>query len=126
MFARVKKSRGGEYLQIVENYREGGKVRQRLMLYVGHYESVGDALESMPREISYLRGRATRAGQVESGPLREKARDAAARFEDLKRLAGDHPGMVERDHARMLRHAERQREAMSLRREARKRSDQLT
>lgn len=118
MFARVKKSRGGEYLQVVENYREGGKVRQRLVLYVGHYGSVSDALESMPREISYLRGQATRAGQIESGPLREAARDAATRFEDLKRLAGDHPGMVERDHARMLRHAERWREAMHSRQEA--------
>lgn len=125
MFARVKKSRGGEYLQVVENYREGGKVRQRLVLYVGHYKSVGDALERMPRDISYLRGRATRAGQVDSGPLREAAKDAAARFEALKRFVAEHPGMVERDHARMLRHAERQREAMSSRSEARKRSDQL-
>ncbi len=126
MFARVKKSRGGEYLQIVENYREGGKVRQRLVLYVGHYASVGDALERMPREITYLRGRATRAGQVESGPLREAAKDAAVRLEALKRLVTEHPGMVERDHERMLRHAQRRSEAASSRLEARKRSDQRT
>jgi hypothetical protein len=124
MFARVKTSRHGEYLQIVESYREDGKVRQRLVLYVGHYRSVEDALTLLPREISYLRGRATRAGQVESGPLREAAKEAAARLEALKRILAEHPDLRERDHARMIRHSQRQREAASLRREARRRSDQ--
>lgn len=61
MFARVKQTRDGEYLQIVENYRDGGKVRQRMVLYVGRYNSLGDALERMPNELRVWRGQATRA-----------------------------------------------------------------
>ncbi len=133
MFARVKKSRGTEYLQIVENYREGSKVRQRLVLYVGHYTSIDNALQYMPRdnalqymprEVSALRARATRAGQVESGSLREEAEETAARLEALRRLLKEHPEIRERDQARSARHARRQREVMAKRRAARQRSDQ--
>jgi hypothetical protein len=45
MFTRVKESRHDKYLQIVENYRDDGRVRQRLVLYVGHYDSIEDALQ---------------------------------------------------------------------------------
>jgi hypothetical protein len=109
MFARVKKSRGSEYLWIVENYREDGKVRQRSVLYVGPYKSIDAALQSMPREVSLLRGRASRAGQVESGSLREAAEETAARLEALRRLLEEHPELRERDQARAARHARRQR-----------------
>jgi len=124
MFARVKQSRGVEYLQIAENYRENGKVRQRMVLYVGNYKSIDHALWVMPREVSSLRGRATRAGQVESGSLREQAEEKAARLEALRRLLEEHPEVHERDQARAARHARRQREAFAKRREARLRSDQ--
>ncbi len=115
MFARVKTSRGGEYLQIVENYRENGKVRQRLVLYVGHYRSVDDALTLLPGEVSSLRGRATRAGQVESGPLREAANATAAKLKTLKRILVEHPDLRERDRARMARREQRQRETRAAR-----------
>ncbi len=125
MFARVKQSRGEEYLQIVENYRgENGKVRQRLVFYVGHYKSIDHALQAMPRLVSSLRGRATRAGQANSGSLREEAEATAARLEALRRLLEKHPEIHERDQARAARHAQRQREAAAKRREAMLGSDQ--
>ncbi len=117
MFARVKKSRGVEYLQIVENYRENSKVRQRMVLYVGNYKSIDHALQAMPREVSSLRGRATRAGHVESGSLREEAEEAAAKLEALRRLIEEHPEIHERDQARAARHAQRQRPPAAKRRE---------
>ena len=126
MFTRVKQSRNGEYLQVVQNYREDGKVRQRLVLYVGHYESIDHALQSMPRLVSSLRGRATRAGQMASGGLREEAEETAAKLEALKRLLKEHPELHERDRARAARHDARRREASAKRREARLRSDQQT
>ena len=60
MFARVKKSREEEYLQIIETYRDSGEVRQRVVMYVDHYARVGAALERMPKELRYLRGKATK------------------------------------------------------------------
>lgn len=32
MFTMVKQSRNGEYLQVCQNYRDAGRVRQRLIL----------------------------------------------------------------------------------------------
>jgi hypothetical protein len=36
-FIRKKKVAGKEYAQVVENYREGGKVKQRVLLHLGEY-----------------------------------------------------------------------------------------
>jgi hypothetical protein len=36
-FIRNKRVNGKEYAQVVENYREGGKVRQRTLLHLGPY-----------------------------------------------------------------------------------------
>jgi hypothetical protein len=36
-FVRKKKVNGKEYAQLVENFREGGKVRQRVLLHLGTY-----------------------------------------------------------------------------------------
>jgi len=38
MFFRTKKVRNYEYLQIVESYRENGKMRQRVMMTLGSYQ----------------------------------------------------------------------------------------
>ncbi len=126
MFARVKQSRNGEYLQVVESYREGAKVRQRVVLYVGHYGSVEDALERMPKDLRYLRGRATRAEKPPSrqgaDALRRGADALAERLGVLRGLVGDHPDLVERDRGRARRHAARRREAFAERRAAREAS----
>lgn len=118
----MKKSRGEEYIQIVENYRDLGKVRQRVELYVGHYASVGDALERMPKELRYLRGRATKAEKhaaafsldpKEAELSRRRADDLAAKLDALRRLIAENPGLQERDRQRAERHDKRQREAMA-------------
>lgn len=57
MFYRRKRE---GYGQIIETFREDGKVKQRVILYVGHYGTIGDALFEMPKEVTYLRGQATR------------------------------------------------------------------
>jgi hypothetical protein len=111
MFTRVKVSRRDEYLQIVENYRDSGRVRQRLVMYVGRYSSIENALQQMPRELSQVRRRATVA---EHSPfwrehrkplaLREEADRLAARLEELRRLVKEHPDLLERDRARAARH----------------------
>ncbi len=38
MFFRVKRSQGREYLQIVENRREAGRVKQRVIATLGRLE----------------------------------------------------------------------------------------
>ena len=43
MFFRKKKSKGYEYLQIVEGYRENGKVRQRVLLTLGNLQHLRDS-----------------------------------------------------------------------------------
>ena len=42
MFFRVKKSQGREYLQIVENRREDGRVKQRVIATLGRLEQLRD------------------------------------------------------------------------------------
>jgi hypothetical protein len=117
MFARVKQGRKAEYLQIVENYRDDGKVRQRLILYVGPYESIQDALERMPGHVREAKAHATRMEnhpfdtvRAEVGPrARAHANSMAARLERLRELAKEHPEMLEREQARLERHRERKR-----------------
>ena len=40
MFLKVVKSKGNEYLRIVESYREGGKVRHRIVLNLGRLDQI--------------------------------------------------------------------------------------
>jgi hypothetical protein len=142
MFARIKESRQTEYLQIVEKYREGGKVRQRMVLFVGHYRDLDDTLERIPNEIKQLRRGATElektyeARYVRSAwpmdkhgeELRHRAehkrRDAgelASRREVLTRLLEEHPDILERDRERAVRHARREGAHFAKRLEARRR-----
>ena len=123
MFVKAKQSRNGDYLQVVENYRDAGKVGQRVVLYVGRYESLDDALERMPKDLRYLRGHPTRAENLradeEAQAFRRAAEVLAERLEALRGLVHDHPDLLERDRERAKRHAARQREAFAKRRTAR-------
>lgn len=62
MFARVKKIRGHNHLQIVESYRvpSSGKIKQRMILDVGRYCSLYEALLRMPRDLNNARRRAAK------------------------------------------------------------------
>src|SRR5215208_1459657 len=64
MFTRVKESRRNDYLQIVQNYRDGDRVRQRLVLYVGRYDSIDEALHQMPGDLRNWRARRTRMPKI--------------------------------------------------------------
>lgn len=41
------------FYYLVENYREGGKVRQRTLAYLGKYPSVEEALAGLQNEIEH-------------------------------------------------------------------------
>jgi hypothetical protein len=55
--AYVRKNRvdNGVYYQVVEGYRQDGKVKQRVLAYLGTYETVDEALEKLPRLIEVHR-----------------------------------------------------------------------
>ncbi len=55
MFVRKKKVGSHEYYQLVENRRERGKVRQRVLAHLGRYESLEDNLEDLERNIAEYR-----------------------------------------------------------------------
>jgi hypothetical protein len=121
MFTRMKRSRNGEYLQVVENYRdkaEPGRVRQRMVMYVGPYTSIDQALQQMDWELPQARRRATVAErhpfwqpEATTVALREEANQLAAKLEELKRFAEEHPDVVERDRVRAERRIGHQSEA---------------
>ena len=56
MFVRVKRSGPREYLQIVENFREGKKVRQRVIANLGRLDVLRatGALDSIATSLAQL------------------------------------------------------------------------
>ena len=54
MFARVKKSGKYQYLQIVENRKEDGKVKQRVITTLGRMDQLKekDRIETLIRSLS--------------------------------------------------------------------------
>jgi hypothetical protein len=62
-------SRGrGPYFQLVRSYREGGKVKQEVLVHLGTHERPEDALAAWPAEITHLRkiGREGQANKLEA------------------------------------------------------------
>ena len=63
------RSRGrGPYFQLVRSYREGGKVKQEVLVHLGRYEKPEDALVAWPSEARQLRaiGRDHQADRLEA------------------------------------------------------------
>ena len=60
MFARIKKSGKYQYLQIVENRKESGKVRQRVIATLGRMDQLHDKgrVETLIRSLSRFSERA--------------------------------------------------------------------
>jgi len=56
MFARIKKSGRNEYLQLVENRREGKKISQRVVATIGRMDELqaGGSIETIIRSLSRL------------------------------------------------------------------------
>ena len=122
MFTKVKTSRNSEYLQIVENYRDEGRVRQRSVLYVGPYEDLDAALAWMPKQLTQARLRATITEKTaawvaetnfparlrepiekEAAAKRAEANRLGEKLEELRLLVEEHPDVLERDRARVER-----------------------
>lgn len=55
MYVRKKKGSPYDYYQLVESRRVDGKPRQKVLLHLGDYSSVDDALKAWPRKIKRLR-----------------------------------------------------------------------
>jgi hypothetical protein len=112
MFTRVKEIRQNDYLQIVQNYRDGDKVRQRLVLYVGRYDRIDDALHRMPGDLRNWRARRTRITRIpgheefarkEVEDLNYLIETTDGRLQTLRALAKEHPELLERDRKRAAR-----------------------
>lgn len=54
MFIRRKKSRNRETFQLVQSYRKEGKVRQRVIIDLGHDNSLEGAIASCESRIEWL------------------------------------------------------------------------
>ncbi len=79
MYVRRVTSRGrGPYFQLVRSYREGGKVRQEVLVHLGIHETAEDALAAWPSEVAHLRkiGREAQADKLQANleKLRELTR----------------------------------------------------
>ena len=64
MFVRTKVIRGQTYHYLVESQRVNGLPRQKVVSYLGHYQSVDEAVERLPKDITRLkrmRGRMQRS-----------------------------------------------------------------
>ncbi len=80
-YVRKKKVDGREYHQLVESYREDGKVRQRVLAHLGRYATVDEALDGLPRQIGFrLRGAELnrRPGRWRRGPSPSSLERAAS------------------------------------------------
>jgi len=55
VFIRKKRVDGREYHQLVENYREDGQVRQRVLAHLGTHATLEEAIEHLPGSIDLRR-----------------------------------------------------------------------
>jgi hypothetical protein len=72
-FVRKKRVDGKEYYQFVENYREDGKVRQRVLAHLGCAPSVEAAIDQLERYVQNYRRLAAES--------RERAQEAREQWE---------------------------------------------
>ncbi len=83
-FVRTKKVNGGEYHQLVESYRDGGRVRQRVLLHLGEIATVDEALRVWPERVDQCRRRAQAhregARLIRSGEVRASWRTSYLDF----------------------------------------------
>ncbi len=85
-YVRQKQNSYGPYYQLVEAYRDGGKVRQRILVHLGKYPTVDEYLAGTREEIARLRGLAEAQRQKAEGikhGLPERMRQEAQATENL-------------------------------------------
>jgi hypothetical protein len=88
-FVRTKRVGKHEYRQLVENYREYGQHRQRVLAHLGQHDTVQDAIAGLRRKLAE-REVSRLAVQV------QKARRAAAHWESSVRSG--HAEQIDRYH----------------------------
>jgi hypothetical protein len=91
-FTRTKKQGARTYYQLVESYREDGKVRQRMLAHLGHYPSLEAAIEGYSAAAARARHyESTFHLRGQSGPKRQMwltySADAGRRAEYLEAKA---------------------------------------
>jgi hypothetical protein len=92
-FVRRKRTRRGIVcFCLVENARGGGKVRQRVLAYLGNFPTAERALEELPKEIDRARLRGAlarrRPPKAEVAKYQRRLRRSAALLDKLIRLRG--------------------------------------
>ncbi len=60
-YVRRKQVKGRTYYQVVETYRDGDKVRQRVLVHIGEYPTVEEALAGLAEDTERWRGYASRS-----------------------------------------------------------------
>ena len=64
---RMRSRERGPYFQLVRSYREGGQVKQEVLVHLGEHETPEAALAAWPSEIEHLEaiGRIEKATRLE-------------------------------------------------------------
>jgi hypothetical protein len=91
-FYRYKTAKGRKYGQIVENYRENGHHRQRVLYHVGPYRSLEDAIAVLEHASSW-------AGAYG----RDYQRGAAQHLAQIRSIIAEHNVTYSEDEVRRLR-----------------------
>jgi hypothetical protein len=86
MFVRRKMQNGRTYHYLVASERAGGRVRQKTIVYLGEYQTLDAALESLPVEIA---------------KVKEEARRCSVKADETRNRM--HPAWIERNNAEVPR-----------------------
>ncbi len=65
-YVRRKQAKGQTFYQLVESYRDGGKVRQRVIMHLGQYPTAEDAITGLRERAVRLRDAARQAREMAS------------------------------------------------------------
>jgi len=74
-FVRRKKMDGKHYYQLVRNYREGGRHRQKVLCHLGVHQSVGGAIAGAKQQIAFHDELASSKGK-EAERIKTRIQDA--------------------------------------------------
>ena len=93
MFVRTKKVGEYEYYQLVENYREKGRHRQRVLAHLGHHDTVEEALEDVRQRLADLEA-SRLAEQIQEAETEAVEWEASIRRNYGDQLACYHDGEI--------------------------------
>jgi hypothetical protein len=92
-FVRTKRVGDHEYRQLVENYRENGHHRQRVLAHLGQYGTVEEAIEGARQRLANLEA-SRLAEQVQEAEREVAGRERSIRERYGKQLAHYHDGEI--------------------------------